>query len=77
MPWRQFESYLDAFKYWVRTESEKGQQENEMDDLDFLKGEEGMKESKKAELERIREKLKGHKERMTKGKKQKERKLVE
>jgi len=77
LTWRQFETYQEAFRYVLRAESTKGQEENEMDDLKFYASHDELKEENKTELEIIKEKLKTHKERTTKGKRTKEQKLLQ
>lgn len=63
LTWRQFEHYLDSFRFLLREESKEGQQENKMDDLEAMKEVDGVAEKKKSQVEEIREKLKVHKER--------------
>lgn len=76
LTWRQFETYLDAFKFCIREESKEGRAENKIDDLTTLAADPTFKQEKQDELDTIRSKLKRHKERAKSGKRKEEEKLV-
>lgn len=51
LTWRQFETYLDAFTYLVREESEKGRQKNAFDDAMMLSEDEGFQSERQKAIE--------------------------
>jgi hypothetical protein len=72
LTWRQFETYLEAFTFTLRQESDKGRGENELDDAVMLSSDDDFK----TERERAIEKAKEYKKYGSRGVKGVSRKLV-
>jgi hypothetical protein len=58
LPWRVFETYLDAFTWLLREESEDGQKENKRDDLRAMTQDPRFKDRKDRIVRDVKEKLK-------------------
>jgi len=67
MTYRQFETYLDAYTYLLREESDEGRKANRRDDMKALAEDEEIAAMKERELQKAKERLSGLKKGHTSG----------
>ncbi len=63
LTWRQFQCYQEAFTWLLNEQGDEGKQANSRNDLEFIIGDERMKDAKSREVEKANAKLAKIKER--------------